>query len=743
MTEEPKLGSIQDRIAALKLSQATHPSGPEPPLFRPTADRGQSASRPPPSYNENESVYDGDSIGNRATDARAQRPVVLPPPTPSPRPELKPKPKAPPPLPTRRDRPPPPPPPVRSELPERRPALPPRRPTEERSRRPSIESINSDASHSTSATTVNSLGRGASTTSVNSTATTGTTGSSRIKAPAWGETDLPVLPPRRIREDPIEVERPPLSESKSESRFNGLTSKLSSLRGKVSPAPPTRPSRPTLPSRSSIRSERSPAPPPLPTRRPSGLNAPTYEQDEAREAPSDVPPSLPARRLPSPSNAATLNDIRQSGFGGMKRPNLPVRPNSTPADTPSANGVPPPIPHGSRPDLSKLQATKPQFHGSMPAAGATPTPSSTTECLVCRDFSGPDARGAQYPRASLPTYDLGWLANELTAPFPSLTDKARAIFSWMHHNIHYDTVAFFNNNVKPSTPQNTLATGLAVCEGYAGLYAVLATKAGLEAVVIGGASKGFGYNPVAPGSQPPPFKTTHAWNAVKIDGGRWKLVDPCWGSGCVNGRDMPYEPKFNPSMFSMSNEEFGLKHYPENREYQLREDGRIVPYEEYIFINPDMPTGLKPIKTYSDVDKNSIGRRTLQPEGGEISVYSSHSPLRFQFGLLCEHWTLARHSRLKPALFLLMIKGVDGRKDDQLVFRHMPGRGPGGGGEFWYVDVPDSRMLGAPGQKVLLAVLTKFGERTDCRGITADEYEAQRGRVGMAWAFIAEWELVK
>ncbi|KAJ5650410.1 uncharacterized protein N7484_004133 [Penicillium longicatenatum] len=723
MTEEPQLGSIQERIAALKQSQAAHPSGPEPPLFRPAAERGQPA-RPPPSYDESESAFDGDSTRNKPTDGRTQRPVVRPPPTPSPRPELKPKPKAP--HPCQHER-------TARLLPLLQGALssPRGAPLCRLEDRQKINQGGPRLNRSPPMPLTLQLRR----------PTTGTTGNGRIKAPAWGETELPVLPPRRIREDPIDVQPPPRSESKSDSRLNGLTSKLSSLRGKgASPSPPTRPSRPALPTRSSIRSEKSPAPPPLPVRRPSGLDVPSYGPDETNNPDQQGPPSLPTRRLPPPANTATLDNIRQSGFGGLKTPNLPVRPNSTPATNTSPNGVPPPIPLGSRPDLSKLQATKPKFHGSSP--GAVQASNSTTECLVCRDFSGPDARGAQYPRASLPTQDLGWLANELTAPFPSPTDKARAIFSWMHHNIHYDTVAFFNDNVKPSTPQNTLATGLAVCEGYAGLYAVLATKAGLEAVVIGGASKGYGYTPLAPGARPPPFKTTHAWNAVKIDGGRWKLVDPCWGSGCVNGKGMPYEPKFNPSQFSMSNEEFGLKHYPENKDYLLREDGRFVSYEEYIVINPDMPTGLKPIKTYSDVDKHSIGRKTMQPESGEISVYSAQSPLRFQFGLICEHWTLARHSRLKPALFLLMIKGVDGRKDDQLVFRHVPGSGPGGGGEFWYVDV-DPRMLGAPGQKVLLAVLTKFGERTDCRGITAEEYESQRGRVGMAWAFIAQWELVK
>ncbi|KAJ5718384.1 hypothetical protein N7488_004030 [Penicillium malachiteum] len=731
MTEEPQLGSIQDRIAALKQSQAARPSA-EPPLFRPAADRSQSTNNPP-SYNGHGSILDSASIGNEPTGPQTQYPVARPPPTPSARPDLKPKPKVPPPLPTRKDRQPPPPPPTRSELPERRPALPPRRPTEEPSRKPSIESLTSNASYSTTAT-ARSLGRGASSTSVNS------VGSNRIKAPAWGETNLPVLPPRRVREDPIDVEPPPAP--RSESKFSGLTSKLSSLRGKPAPAPsaparPTRESRPSLPTRPSVRSEKSPAPPPLPSRRPSGQAPPTYETNEDAE---EERPSLPARRLPPPSNAADLDSIRQGGFGGLKVPSLPVRPSSSPAETSASNRPPPPVPLGSRPDLSKLQATKPRFNNSAPVAA----PTSTTECLVCRDFSGPDTRAAQYPRASLPTQDLGWLANELTAPFPSLTDKARAIFTWLHHNIAYDTVAFYNDAVKPSTPQSTLATGLAVCEGYAGLFATLANKVGMEAVVVGGHGKGYGYTPLAPGSSAPPFKAGHAWNAVKIDGGRWKLIDPCWGAGCVNGKGMPYEARFNPSMFSMSNDEFGLKHFPQNKEHFYRDDGRpSIPWEDYILTNPDMPTGLKPIMIYSDADKHSIGRKTLQPAGGEISVYGTQSPLRFQFGLLCEHWTLARHTGVKPALFLLMIKGVDGRKDDQLVLRHMPGSGPGSGGEFWYVDVPDVRMLGAPGQKVLLAVLTKFGDRTDCRGITAEEYDAKRGRVAMAWAFIAQWDLVK
>jgi hypothetical protein len=60
----------------------------------------------------------------------------------------------------------------------------------------------------------------------------------------------------------------------------------------------------------------------------------------------------------------------------------------------------------------------------------------------------------------------------------------------------------------------------------------------------------------------------------------------------------------------------------------------------------------------------------------------------------------------------------------------------------WYVDVPEARMLGAPGQKLQLAVLTSFDNK-DAAGVTADEFLAKNGRVGMAWAYVAEWELVR
>ena len=142
----------------------------------------------------------------------------------------------------------------------------------------------------------------------------------------------------------------------------------------------------------------------------------------------------------------------------------PPLPNRSGSVAQVSGGAPPPIPISSRPDIASLQASKPK-----PATStASPMPSTTgASCLQCRDFSIPDNHAARFPRESIPSQDVGWLASQLCSPFQSHTDKARAIFTWLHHNIKYDTQAFFSNNVRPSTPQSTLQSGWAVCEGYA------------------------------------------------------------------------------------------------------------------------------------------------------------------------------------------------------------------------------------------------------------------------------------
>ncbi|KAL1857757.1 hypothetical protein Plec18170_002981 [Paecilomyces lecythidis] len=683
MAEEPQMQTLQQRIAALNQAQVgRNPNGAsasQPP--RPPVARNRTVNNPP--HEVNGAAASHTAIGNEPAGFRQDG--LLPPPTNIRRTGQKSDNTAAktPPLPARKS-----------------PALPPRRPSSQSQRRDSLESTTSGVSISTIASTGTSR-----------TSSTLESGPRTVRAPAWGETQLPPLPPRRSES---EGPKPALP---SRPRPKSAVSERSLPPVSVPPRPP-----PRLPSRQPSNDSEAPVPK-LPPRRPNanGTSQPvdSTEDHGIRPPPRKLPP-------PAPSSSA-LDKIRQSSFAGLNKqePSIPPRPGSI------SNGTPPPVPLSSRPDLSKIQATKPRL-GSNGVYAA-----QSTGCLICRDFSEPDTHATRYPRHSLPTQDLAWLARELTAPFPSDTDKARVIFTWLHHNISYDVDAFFNNRVKPSTPANTLATGLAVCEGYAGLFSTLATYAGLEAIVIGGHGKGFGFQSLAPGSALPPFQSSHAWNAVKIDGGKWKLVDPCWGAGAVNGRNQPYIQRFNPAEFTMSNDEFGLRHYPANKEHFFRDDGRIMSWEEYIFGN-----GFQQPHLYSDTGKNHIGEQSFLPAVKQISIYQP-GPLRFQFSLVCPHWSITQHSKQPgPLVFLLLIHGIDGRNEERLVFEHVRGSNPNGGGDLWYLDVPDPRMLGAPGQKLQIASVTSFGDRQDAHGLTVREFREQQNRVGMAFAFIAEWELV-
>ena len=694
MAEDPQPMTLQQRIAALNASHVGRvPSEvplnlrpkPQIPLKRPIVIRQRSVNTPPERVTGTITATNG--IANQPA-RDPQPPNIVPPPLPvreNPRTSL--PSKAPPPLPRRQ--------------PSRPPPLPERKESSENSRRGSGESTHSDTTNTT-------YDEGTSLTKTRSKS------SERIKAPAWGEEKLPPLPTRGASSAPrsYSTERPKYANrapKSTETIIPAVT--LSALNSKV---------------------ERPDAPR-LPTRRPS--DGSLHERTFVTVSSNDII----ANKAPPMPSIETINKFKQSAHSlGVAKP--AVSKNSENLTNGLAHGIShaPPIPLSSRPDLASLQLTKPKSTTS----AVSPDPSAFSNvCLVCRDFSAPDYHATRFPRTQVTSLQL--LAQQLTAPFPSLTDKARTIFVWLHYNIRYDVESFFNDNVRGSTPQSTLQTGLAVCEGYAALFTNLATYAGLESIVIGGHGKGYGYQPLAPGSSLPPFASGHAWNAVKIDNGEWKLIDPCWGAGHVQGKGMPYVAKFNETMFNMSNEEFGIKHFPANKEHFFLSNGARMSWEEYIVINPaNWPSQVEAPTVFTNAREDyGIGERTVMPRNRHLSV-SSDGSVRFQFGLLCPHWSIEHHTKKgPPPVFILALNGMDGRSKDHVPLEYIPGTGSSGG-DMWYVDVA-ARELGAAGQSVTLFAVTSFGNRQEARGLTVKEFREGKGKVGMAFQGVAAWDLVK
>ncbi|KAI2633799.1 hypothetical protein GGS26DRAFT_554796 [Hypomontagnella submonticulosa] len=550
---------------------------------------------------------------------------------------------------------------------EQSPALPTRRPSAQplHNRR---GSNSSEVSHISSISNL-SLNPVSSRTSTTSTETQPTR---RVLAPTLDLAKLPPLPPSRKEREAREAK-----EAAEREATEVIKPPLPSTRS--APAVPNVGSQPGLPPR-------------LPSR--PGNSAAHPQVDEN--------PSVPPRRLPPPPSAF----VRPTGTFESSRKLV------TPGPRP-AREEPPPVPLSSRPTFSEVKAVAVR---------------KTADCLLCRDFSGPDSVAAQYPGHSLPRHDpAGYLANVLCGPFSSATDKARAIFTWCHHNIAYNTEEFFGKCINHRTAEETLFYGKAVCQGYAEAYQAIAERAGLECVVVSGHGKGFGYKPLKKGERPPPKDATgHAWNAVRIDNGEWKLLDACWGAGHV-GDNQKYTKQFTPRMFTWSNERFGLSHFPRDERYFFREDGSIPTWEDY-YIGPDK--GERAEFYGSD---EGLSEFTFSPVLKHIPVYSGQV-VRFQFSKICEHWDPERHGKGKNYLLLMKIYGVDGRKEDLVPVDT--------DGFWWWVDIP-ARDLGAPGQTVFLYALTTLNNR-DARGATKEEFYRVKnsGAYSMAWAIYAKWELV-
>ncbi len=690
MAEETQRSSIQARIAALNLEQV----GKAPVTAKPSnwndavsslqerpqlEQRSQSIAAPRSCNHGRTSSNNG--IGN---EPNGPRNGVLPPPTNIVRTGQKID------QPTKSAPLPPPRLPVRKASTQPSPALPPRRPSEQQpSRKASNESISSTIS------TISTLSNG-----VPRTPSSRHTSfdSSRVKAPAFDQLTLPPLPPKRTKED-VENRYKDIAKSKacpgykdvekkrSPSNFTKSSTHVATV--EITPPPPMTPQLP-------------PRRPPRP--QPTG---------HARNVSAERPPPKPARSAPTYGMNKSADPCSANGVNETA---------STP--TPPKTAVPLPVPLTSRPDLSKAMATKPR-PASQPQA-----PLSKSSCLICRDFSAPDAHAAKFPRQSVPSLD--WLATQLTAPFTSPTDQARCIFTWLHHNVEYDVVSFFNSNIQPSTPASTLATGLAVCEGYAGLFTAIASKAGMESVVVGGHGKGFGFAAsLTPGTPLPTEDSNHAWNAVKIDNGQWKCIDTCWGAGNISGAGQPYNKQFTPRMFTMSNDDFGLRHFPTNRSQAFRSDGRRMSWEEYIVGD----AGGEPLQVYGIAGKEGISDSSFLPKYKKISISPSAHPgptLRFQFSKVCEHWEPVRNGGGKPFVYFLSIHGLDGREDDAVPFET--------NGMFWWADV-EPRRLGARGQTITAyAVDTVSGQSG--RGLSIEEYRIAKGRKAMGFQGLAAWELV-
>ena len=184
-------------------------------------------------------------------------------------------------------------------------------------------------------------------------------------------------------------------------------------------------------------------------------------------------------------------------------------------------------------------------------------------------------------------------------------------------------------------------------------------------------------------------------------------------------------------MFTMDNNDFGWKHFPENSNYFFRTDGRAtISWEEYCL--DDVPERLQ---VYGPTTpEHGIGERSFLPAQKQIKVHDAADPMvRFQFATVCPHWDHVKNGKGKPYVMVLHCGGRDGRESDWIPFNT--------NGNVWWLDI-ERIKLGTPGQKISVFSVDSI-EGRDARGVSIDEYKAKKGRVAMGpFGGVAMWELV-
>lgn len=175
-----------------------------------------------------------------------------------------------------------------------------------------------------------------------------------------------------------------------------------------------------------------------------------------------------------------------------------------------------------------------------------------------------------------PAANLEPLVRALVSGSRDDCEKARVIHDWVSSTIRYDADAFYGRSPMLVHPMEVLSKGASVCAGYSNLYAAMCGYAGLECVVVDGYARGVGFSPLH--GMDEPFKSNHAWNAVRIDG-LWYLVDCTWDAGYLDPATQRFGADFGTEYLFPEPRAFLHTHFPTDPAWQLVD--RPLSYREF------------------------------------------------------------------------------------------------------------------------------------------------------------------
>lgn len=136
----------------------------------------------------------------------------------------------------------------------------------------------------------------------------------------------------------------------------------------------------------------------------------------------------------------------------------------------------------------------------------------------------------------------------------------RMAYMWIAKNVSYDKGGEMDLTLSCSTDSIAnviLKKKKAVCSGYAELFTQLCHALGFQAYTVTGYTMLDKQVDI----------DGHAWNAVQLSSGEWKLFDPMWGAGTLTKGK--FSKKINDKYFFVDPSEFIKTHMPFDPLWQL------------------------------------------------------------------------------------------------------------------------------------------------------------------------------
>jgi hypothetical protein len=205
------------------------------------------------------------------------------------------------------------------------------------------------------------------------------------------------------------------------------------------------------------------------------------------------------------------------------------------------------------------------------------------------------------------------LAKALCKNLHTDTQKARAIFTWVAHNVKYYFKALDQdvpqhktraqaNAYRERRNLNTYRYGRGICMDYANLYQHMTQAVGLECAFISGEAKSHRDGSLA----------SHAWNAVKING-VWQLIDCTWAAGYGTESER-FLKQFKPVFFFIEPRLLAVSHFPDDEKWQLL-DAPLIKKEfkkQHNFNYGHPEVGIIAISNYAPLEIQDDGTTELR-----------------------------------------------------------------------------------------------------------------------------------